>query len=82
MIELKYSLVIEATSDPNFFAFYSPELEGFSGTGSSIENCLTKAREAMVEHVGLLKEQGLPVPRSNPSPTVTIRNSGQIAPAA
>ncbi|HSE34430.1 MAG TPA: type II toxin-antitoxin system HicB family antitoxin [Pyrinomonadaceae bacterium] len=82
MIELRYSLVIEATSDPNFFAFYSPELEGFSGTGSSIENCLAKAREAMVEHVGLLKEQGLPVPRFNPNSIVTIKNSGRIAPAA
>jgi predicted RNase H-like HicB family nuclease len=82
MIELRYSLVIEATSDPDFFAFYSPELEGFSGTGSSIENCLATAREAMIEHVGLLKEQGLPIPESNPNPTVTITNSGRIAPAA
>jgi hypothetical protein len=30
MIDLKYSLVIEATADPNFFGFYSPDLEGFS----------------------------------------------------
>lgn len=82
MIELRYSLVIEATSDPNFFAFYSPELAGFTGTGSSIENCLAKARKAMVEHVELLEEQGLPVPRINPNPIVTIRNSQQIAPAA
>jgi predicted RNase H-like HicB family nuclease len=82
MIELKYSLVIEATSDPNLFAFYSPGLEGFSGTGSSIENCLTKAREAMIEHVNLLKQQGLPVPQFNPNPIVTIKNAGRIAPAA
>jgi len=38
MIDLKYSLVIEATADPVFFAFYSPELEGFSGVGHSIED--------------------------------------------
>src|SRR5688572_26288979 len=35
MIDLKYSLVIEATEDPNFFGFYSPELEGFTGIGHS-----------------------------------------------
>lgn len=82
MIDLKYSLVIEATDDPEFFGFYSPELEGFSGTGSSIEDCLSKAREAMDEHVALLKEQGLTVPTFNPNPLVTVKNSQQIAPAA
>ena len=30
MIDLKYSLVIEATNDSNFFGFYSPDLEGFT----------------------------------------------------
>ena len=82
MIDLKYSLVIETTNDPEFFGFYSPELEGFSGTGSSIEDCLSKAREAMDEHVALLKEQGLTVPTFNPNPVVTVKNSQQIAPAA
>ncbi len=28
MINLKYALVIEATQDPEFFGFYSPDLEG------------------------------------------------------
>jgi len=82
MIDLKYSLVIEATDDPKFFGFYSPELEGFSGTGSSIEDCLSKAREAMDEHVALLKEEGLTVPTFNANPVVTVKNSQQIAPAA
>ena len=31
MIDIPYSLVIEATKDPEFFAFYSPDLEGFTG---------------------------------------------------
>jgi predicted RNase H-like HicB family nuclease len=62
MINLKYSLVIEATEDPNFFGFYSPDLEGFTGVGNSIEDCLYKARWGMEEHVLLLRKQGLPVP--------------------
>ena len=77
MLELKYSLVIEATDDPAFFGFYSPELEGFSGVGNSVEDCLYKARWGMLEHVKLLREKGLPVPQRNPSPTVTIRNEKQ-----
>jgi hypothetical protein len=37
VLDLKYSLVIEATSDANFFGFYSPMLEG---VGHSIEDCV------------------------------------------
>jgi len=74
MIDLQYSLVIEATTDPNFYGFYSPDLEGFTGVGHSIEDCLYKAKWGMEEHVALLREQELPVPTPNPDPTVVIHN--------
>jgi predicted RNase H-like HicB family nuclease len=80
MIDLPYSLVIEATQDPCYFGFYSPELEGFSGIGHSIEDCLYKARWGMLEHIDLLVEQKLRVPSKNESPTVSIQNeSGRDA---
>ena len=60
MIDLRYSLVIEATEEPDFFSFYSPDLEGFSGVGHSIEDCLYKTKWGIAEHVRLLEEQGLP----------------------
>lgn len=82
MIDLKYSLVIEATADPNFFGFYSPELEGFTGVGHSLEDCLYKAKWGMEEHLRLLTEQQLPVPEPNPNPTVTVQNAERVAPAA
>ncbi len=75
MIDLKYSLVIEATEDPTFFAFYSPDLEGFTGVGNSVEDCMYKAKWGMEEHVVLLKERRLTVPKRNPNPTVTIKNT-------
>lgn len=78
MIDLKYSLVIEATEDPNFFGFYSPDLEGFTGIGHSIEDCLYKAKWGMEEHVALLKKKGLPVPIPNPIPTVVIQNEKRL----
>lgn len=74
MIDLDYSLVIEATEDPTFFGFYSPELEGFSGVGHSIEDCLYQAKWAMKEHVSLLRERGLAVPERATNPTVVIQN--------
>ncbi len=74
MLDLRYSLVIETTDDPLFFSFYSPDLEGFTGTGNSIEDSLYKAKWGILEHIALLKEHGLPVPARNPNPRVTIQN--------
>ena len=68
MIDLKYDLIIEATADPNFFGFYSPLLEGFTGVGHSIEDCLYKAKWGMEEHVELLREQGNACPRDKHGP--------------
>jgi len=79
MIDLKYSLVIEATDDPNFFGFYSPDLEGFTGIGHSIEDCLYKAKWGIEEHVALLKEKRLSVPRENPNPQIVIQNQEPMA---
>jgi len=79
MLDLGYSLIIEATADPSFFGFYSPDLEGFTGVGHSIEDCLYKARWGMKEHVELLEEQGLPVPPQTRRPTVLIQNEEQAA---
>ena len=65
MIELPYSLIIEATieatDEPDYFGFFSPELEGFTGIGHSIEDCLYKAKWGMREHVELLQAQNLPI---------------------
>jgi len=79
MIELPYSLVIEATEEPDYFGFYCPDLEGFSGIGHSVEDCLFKAKWGMREHVQLLKEQGLPVPPKKSDPTVVIQNEKKVA---
>jgi predicted RNase H-like HicB family nuclease len=79
MIDLPYSLVIEATDEPDFFGFYSEDLEGFSGVGHSVEDCLYRAKWAMREHVELLAERGLPVPPPCTDPIVTIRNERKEA---
>ena len=81
MIELPYSLVIEATDDPDFFGFYSTDLEGFSGIGHSVEDCLYQARWGMADHVQTLREQRLDVPPPNPNPTIVIQNERKLAAA-
>ena len=79
MIDLKYSLVIEATEDPVFFTFYSPDLEGFTGVGHSIEDCLYKAKTGMDEHLALLKEHHKTTPKTNRNPSIVIVNAKHLA---
>jgi predicted RNase H-like HicB family nuclease len=78
MIGLPYSLVIEATEEPDFFGFYSPDLEGFSGIGHSVEDCLYKAKWGMKEHIKLLIEQKLPIPIKSPDSKIIIQNEKKL----
>jgi predicted RNase H-like HicB family nuclease len=78
MITLPYSLVIEATEDADFFGFYSPDLEGFTGIGHSIEDCLYQARCGMADHVQTLREQGMTIPACNLDPTIMIHNDRRL----
>jgi len=71
--------VIEATEGPDFFGFYSPDLEGLTGIGYSIEDCLYKAKCGMREHVALLKKQRLPMPKRNPDPKIIVQNAKALA---
>jgi len=82
MIDLEYSLIIEATKEPDFFGFYSPDLPGFSGVGHSIEDCLYKAKWGMIEHLNLLKEQGLPIPTKNENQKIIIQSESATLKAA
>lgn len=79
MIDLPYSLIIEATEEPDYFGFFSPDLEGFTGIGHSIEDCVYKARWGMKEHVALLNERGLPVPPKVENPKITVQNEDRLA---
>ena len=79
MLELPYSLIIEATDEPDYFGFYSTDLEGFSGIGHSVEDCLFKTKWGMKEHVDLMKEQGLPIPPENQEPKIIIQNETKFA---
>jgi predicted RNase H-like HicB family nuclease len=75
MIDLKYSLIIEATEDPDFFGFFSPDLEGFTGVGHSVEDCLYQAKWATEDHISVLRQQGLPIPEFKSDPTVVFKTT-------
>ena len=75
MIDLRYSLVIEATEEPDFFCFYSPDLEGFTGIGQSIEDCIYKAKWGMLDHVRVLEQERLSAPPPGSNPRIVIENA-------
>ncbi len=73
MQNLDYTLIIEATEEADFFGFNSPELEGFTGIGHSIEDCVYKARYGMTDHINLLKTMGLPIPKKILIPKLSFK---------
>ncbi len=77
MIELPYSLIIEATEEPDYFGFYSPDLEGFTGIGHSVEDCVYQAKWGMREFLQIMAERNITIPPRNEDPTVLIQNSRQ-----
>ncbi|EIC21541.1 type II toxin-antitoxin system HicB family antitoxin [Thiorhodovibrio frisius] len=82
MIELPYSLIIEATLEPDFFTFFSPQLAGFSGAGHSVEDCIDRATTAMPEHVEMLLQTNRPIPQKPNNPTILIQNAQSLEQAA
>jgi predicted RNase H-like HicB family nuclease len=54
--EIPYSLVIEATDEADDFGFYSPDLDGFTGIGHSVEDCPDQAKWGMKEHLEFLAQ--------------------------
>lgn len=79
MIDLPYALIIEATDEPDFFGFYSPDLEGFTGIGHSVEDCLYQARWGMQEFLQILTEKSMAIPPPNADPTILIKNARREA---
>lgn len=82
MIELPYSLVIEATNEPDFFTFYSLDLPGFSGVAHSVEGAIYQAKSAMAEHIAVLSETNRSVPPTTKNPTILIQNAHNLEHAA
>lgn len=77
--KLPYSLIIETTDEDDFFGFYSPDLEGFTGTGRSIEDCIARARAGMNDHLSIMISLGQPTPSPNPNAT-TLLHRGNTQP--
>ena len=57
-----FEIVIEKEEDKGYFA-YSPSLPGCFSNGKTIEEAKKNIREALQQHIVLLKEHSLPVPQ-------------------
>ena len=68
---LRFGIEIEETDDPHFYGVTVPDILGCTTTGRSIENAITKAREAIDLHLRYLAQAEFPIPR--PRRPVEIR---------
>ncbi len=69
---LRYSIVIEQTADPEFFGYFSPDLPGYTGVGTSVAQCVERAMEGFDEYLQFRRELGLSVPTTNPRADITL----------
>ena len=72
-----YVVVIEG-DEPVGFSSYSPDLPGVVAAGSTREETETLMREAMTEHIAILRETGQAVPE----PTADVQATVLTLPAA
>jgi predicted RNase H-like HicB family nuclease len=66
-----YVVVFEGDEQSGYSA-YSPDLPGVVAAGATREQTEALMREAMAEHVALLRESGQPVPEPATSAQATI----------
>ncbi len=58
---MEYMVIIE--QGENSYGAYVPDLPGCVAVGDSREEVLTLMQEAIVLHLEMLKEEGLPIPK-------------------
>lgn len=66
-----YVVVFEG-DDATGFSAYSPDLPGVVAAGETRDETEQLMREAMVEHIGALREMGEPVPEPVVSADATV----------
>jgi predicted RNase H-like HicB family nuclease len=66
-----YAVVIEK-GETGTFGAYSPDLPGCVAVGETEEETLQLMREAMIEHLALLREDGDMIPESHTVSATTI----------
>ena len=64
-IKLRYAVVFEQT--PNNYCAYAPDVPGCISTGKTWDKMLAMMREALSVHIGLMMEDGDPVPEQKMS---------------
>ncbi len=57
---LAYAVVIER--GPHNYSAYAPDVLGCVATGQTVEEVTARFREALTEHLALLREYGEPIP--------------------
>jgi predicted RNase H-like HicB family nuclease len=71
---MKGYVVVFEGDEQSGYSSYSPDLPGVVAAGDTREETETLIREAMAEHITILRETGQPVPEPATSADATILN--------
>ena len=72
MSVLPYTIVVEPTDDPAYWSFFSPDLGGYTGSGTSFEDCVHNALAGIPEYLAFLREIGEDPPPFNPRAVIRL----------
>ena len=75
---MKYAVIVEQAGDN--YAAHAPDVPTCIATGDTPEEAVRELQTALVDHLALLREAGLPVPQ--PSTLTAIVEVEESAPAA
>ena len=76
---MKYSIVIEATSDPEYYGVYCPDFDSVgacTASGRTIDEAICNGREAIREMLIALRAMGVSPPAPNPNAYVRVVDEG------
>lgn len=79
MLNLRYSIIVEATEDPNFFGVHCPALDRYgacTAAGSTLDEAVQNGRLAIEEFVLELQVMGITPPPADTYPTVRVVPEG------
>jgi predicted RNase H-like HicB family nuclease len=65
MIDAERYLILVEGGPPSNYSAWSPDIPGCVATGSTVEECIEKMREAIAGHLDVMQEHGEAPPQPN-----------------
>ena len=68
----RYTVILEYDPEASAYSVVVPALPGCTSEGTTVEEALVNAREAVTGHIAALEALGEPVPEETAGPTIVV----------